>query len=201
MDTFMDKLAQKLTAQEMIKANMAADAEEMNKLKAKTREYAECLEQMQKLVDSGIDKINATQKATEAQMNAEVQAVLEELKAQLAGQPEALESVKTLMNDVKCMTADLDGTLKDKTDDLEAALNEKTGIVNESIHKECVKVYRNVQAVVVEENEKQTESVAATVSGLRGKLNAILGVSITALILALGSVVIQVLNLLNFKFF
>lgn len=201
MDTFMDKLAQKLTAQEMIKANMAADAEEMNKLKEKTREYAECLEQMQKLVDSGVIKINEAQKTTEVQMNAEVKAVLEELKAQLAGQPEALESVKTLINDVKCMTADLDGTLKEKTGDLEAALSEKTGIVNESIHKECVKVYRNVQAVVVEENEKQSESLAATVNGLRGKLNAILGVSIAALILALGSVVIQVLNLLNFKFF
>ena len=201
MDTFMDKLAQKLTAQEMIKANMAADAEEMNKLKEKNREYAECLEQMQKLVDSGVIKINEAQKTTEVQMNAEVKAVLEELKAQLAGQPEALESVKTLINDVKCMTADLDGTLKEKTGDLEAALSEKTGIVNESIHKECVKVYRNVQAVVVEENEKQSESLAATVNGLRGKLNAILGVSIAALILALGSVVIQVLNLLNFKFF
>lgn len=201
MDTFMDKLAQKLTAQEMIKANMAADAEEMNKLKEKTREYAECLEQMQKLVDSGVIKINEAQKTTEVQMNAEVKAVLEELKAQLAGQPEALESVKTLINDVKCMTADLDGTLKEKTGDLEAALSEKTGIVNESIHKECVKVYRNVQAVVVEENEKQSESLAATINGLRGKLNAILGVSIAALILALGSVVIQVLNLLNFKFF
>ena len=34
MDTFMDKLAQKLNAQEMIKANSAADAEEMDQLKA-----------------------------------------------------------------------------------------------------------------------------------------------------------------------
>ena len=33
MDTFMDKLAQKLNAQEMIKANSAADAEEMDQLK------------------------------------------------------------------------------------------------------------------------------------------------------------------------
>lgn len=179
MDTFMDKLAQKLTAQEMIKANMAADAEEMNKLKAKTKEYAECLEQMEKLVGAGLDKINETQKATEAQMNAEVKAVLEELKSQLAGQTEMLESVKAL----------------------EAALNEKTGVVNESIHKECVKVYRNVQAVVVEENEKQTESLTGTLSGIRGKLNAILGVSVTALILAIASIVMQVLNLLNFKFF
>ena len=48
MDMFIDKLAQKLTAQEMIKANMAADAEEMNKLKGKTKEYAEALEQIKK---------------------------------------------------------------------------------------------------------------------------------------------------------
>lgn len=37
MDTFMDKLAQKLNAQEMIKANSAADAEEMDQLKSQLR--------------------------------------------------------------------------------------------------------------------------------------------------------------------
>ena len=42
MDTFMDKLAQKLNAQEMIKANSAADAEEMDQLKSQLREWLEC---------------------------------------------------------------------------------------------------------------------------------------------------------------
>ena len=37
MDTFMDKLAQKLNAQEMIKANSAADAEEMDQLKSQPK--------------------------------------------------------------------------------------------------------------------------------------------------------------------
>ena len=46
MDTFMDKLAQKLNAQEMIRANSAADAEEMDQLKSQLREYDECLAQM-----------------------------------------------------------------------------------------------------------------------------------------------------------
>ena len=49
MDTFMDKLAQKLNAQEMIKANSAADAEEMDQLKSQLREYDECLAQMQQV--------------------------------------------------------------------------------------------------------------------------------------------------------
>ena len=49
MDTFMDKLAQKPNAQEMIKANSAADAEEMDQLKNQLREYDECLAQMQQV--------------------------------------------------------------------------------------------------------------------------------------------------------
>ena len=49
MDTFMDKLAQKLNAQEMIKATSAADAEEMDQLKNQLREYDECLAQMQQV--------------------------------------------------------------------------------------------------------------------------------------------------------
>ena len=49
MDTFMDKLAQKLNAQEMIRASSAADAEEMDQLKSQLREYDECLAQMQQV--------------------------------------------------------------------------------------------------------------------------------------------------------
>ena len=53
MDMFMDKLAQKLTAQEIIKANTAADVEELNKLKNQIAEYNECLVKLQKLIDDG----------------------------------------------------------------------------------------------------------------------------------------------------
>ncbi len=38
MDTFMDKLAQRLTAQEMIRANTAAEVEELNGLRNQVRE-------------------------------------------------------------------------------------------------------------------------------------------------------------------
>lgn len=250
MDTFMDKLAQKLTAQEMIKANMAADAEEMNQLKEKNKEYAECLEQMQKLVEDsvnklenakvdgseinrlveeGISKINQVRVNTENQMNSEVLAVLEELKKLAATEPEVLQELKilpqlqTLLNEVKTTSCDVKTAINDidvAVKDVDAAvkavgatvkdvdttvknfeneIKENNESVNDNIHKECVKVYRNVQAVVVEENGKQTETLTGTVSALKGKLNAIMGVSIAALILALGSVVIQVMNLLNFK--
>lgn len=250
MDTFMDKLAQKLTAQEMIKANMAADAEEMNQLKEKNKEYAECLEQMQKLVEDsvnklenakvdggeinrlveeGISKINQVRETTENQMNKEVLAAMEELKKLAAAEPEVLQQlkilpelqallneikttngdVKTAINDIDAAVKNVDAAVKDvdttvkafdtTVKNIENEIKEKNESVNDNIHKECVKVYRNVQAVVVEENGKQTETLTGTVNALKGKLNAILGVSIAALILALGSIVIQVMNLLNFK--
>ena len=39
MDTFMDKLAQKMNAQEMIKANSAAEAAKMEQLQNQVAEY------------------------------------------------------------------------------------------------------------------------------------------------------------------
>ena len=49
MDTFMDKLSEKFTAQELIKANAAAETEEMERLKAQVKEYTECLNRMQQI--------------------------------------------------------------------------------------------------------------------------------------------------------
>jgi len=49
MDTFMDKLAQKFTAGEMIKANSAADLADVEKLKKQMEEYDQCLQEMRQV--------------------------------------------------------------------------------------------------------------------------------------------------------
>ena len=49
MDNFMDKLAQKVNAQEMIKANSQAEAEEMKRLQMQVAEYEKILQEMRKL--------------------------------------------------------------------------------------------------------------------------------------------------------
>ena len=49
MDNFMDKLAQKFNAQEMIKANSQAEAAEMKKLQLQVAEYEKILQEMRKL--------------------------------------------------------------------------------------------------------------------------------------------------------
>ena len=158
MDTFMDKLAQKLNAQEMIKANSAADAEEMDQLKNQLREYDECLAQMQ-------------QENTEK---------LQELQ----------QEYTTKLEEIRQNTEELE--------DLRKHLDEKLDGSDENVHKECVKVYRNVQAAVVEENEKQTEAIAGKIKeSLNGKLNGVLGVSIAALLVAAADIVLHVLSVLH----
>ena len=49
MDNFMDKLAQKFSAQEVIKANSQAEAAEMKKLQLQVAEYEKILQEMRKL--------------------------------------------------------------------------------------------------------------------------------------------------------
>ena len=49
MDNFMDKLAQKFSAQEMIKANSQAEAEELKRLQMQVSEYEKILQEMRKL--------------------------------------------------------------------------------------------------------------------------------------------------------
>ena len=82
----------------------------------------------------------------------------------------------------------------------ENKLAEKFAVLEENVHKECVKVYRNVQAVVVEENSKQSDAMTETMSSvgkMKGKTGAILGISAAALLVSLGSVVLQLLQIMG----
>ncbi|MCR5755875.1 MAG: hypothetical protein K6G30_13820 [Acetatifactor sp.] len=156
MDTFMDKLAQKLTAQEMIKANSAADAEELNRLKAEVEGYKECLDKVQKLADEGVNRLENIQTNDESR---------KEFEAHVA------ETIAALKED----------------------LNKELEAINDGTHKECVKVYRNVQAVLSEENKKQTESLTDEMDGINGKVSAAVVLSVVAMLCAAGGLAFQVL--------
>ena len=196
MDTFMDKLAQKLNAQEMIKANSAADAEEMDQLKSQLREYDECLAQMQqvnkelKAINQEMEKLMSETIAPEVtKLSEEGVAALQKLQQENTEKLEALGQQYTAkLEELQQSTEVLD--------ELQKHVDEKLSTTEENVHKECVKVYRNVQAVVVEENEKQTEAIAAKVKeNLGSKLNGVLGVSIAAVVLTVADIVLHVLSI------
>ena len=265
MDMFMDKLAQKLTAQDIIKANTAADVEELNRLKNQIAEYNECLVKLQKLIDDGAarlsgmraeesgtaraleesaDKAEALRQSVEGlgRQIAQQQERLEGTEKAVAGEVDALagdtgEKLEALSETTECRlealrdrTEALAGILEEKLEAQAAAtealnasvgekidqlcgqleaqasggLTERLDTVEENVHKECVKVYRNVQAVMVEESGRQGEALAqakADVAGVRGKLGAVLGVSVAAMVISLAGLVLQILDGLNIKLF
>ena len=82
--------------------------------------------------------------------------------------------------------APLDGTALTKEE-----LDMVSGELQEHVHKECVKVYKNVQAAL----EAQNASVGETVKGATGGIKAIV---IINLVLTLLNVLIAVANMLDF---
>lgn len=336
MDIFMDKLAQRLTAQDIIQANTAADMEEMNKLKAQIAEYHQCLEQLKRLMDEetaklkgsrlsgenvdrlveeGILKIRAIQadargtgdlqlklsqqlntletqlgnrldtlqkqindklevleraggridtleqiggkldtieqqigeklgameqqmgeklgtveqqvgeklgtveqqmgeklgaverqmgeklNAVEQQIGEKLGAVEQQMNDQLGGLNQQVgEKLNGLNRQVGATLEKLEQKAEAPSDLDENKLTEKFATLEENVHKECVKVYRNVQAVVVEENGKQSDAMTETMSAvgkMKGKTGAILGISAAALLASLGSIILQLLQIMG----
>ncbi len=347
MDIFMDKLAQRLTAQDIIQANTAADMEEMNKLKAQIAEYHQCLEQLKRLMDEesarlrgsrlsgenvdrlveeGILKIRAIQadsrgtgdlqlklsqqlnaletqlgnrldtlqkqindklevleraggridtleqiggkldaieqqigeklgameqqmgeklgtveqqvgekfgtveqqmgekfgtveqqmdeklgaverqmgeklNAMEQQIGEKLGAVEQQMSDQLGGLNQQVgEQLNGLNRQVGATLEKLEQKAESPSDLDENKLTEKFATLEENVHKECVKVYRNVQAVVVEENGKQSDAMTETMSAvgkMKGKTGAILGISAAALLASLGSIILQLLQIMG----
>ncbi|MBR6477577.1 MAG: hypothetical protein IKS85_03930 [Lachnospiraceae bacterium] len=132
MDTFMDQLAEKRNAQEMIKANNAAELEE-----------------------------------------------LEQVRDRMAGQ---MEDIRDYGEQIKGLEEKLDG------------MNEA---IKDGYHKECVKVYRNVQAAFTEENEKQTSLLKEAMAVQDRKLTLALVLSTLAFLAAAGCLALQIMTMVR----
>jgi len=124
MDSFMDKLAQKLNAQEMIKANSEAETAELERMRQQMEEYDKCLQEMRKLTLSSTESSD------------KVKELIDQLDA----------SKESLVKQIESLNAD----------------------AYDVVHKENVKVYRNVQAVIQEESiaiQNEVKKVKKSVNG------------------------------------
>lgn len=130
MDTFIDKLAQKRNAQEMIRANMTAEAIKMEQLQSQMQAYDDMMREIRQVNLKTVE--NVTQ----------VQAVLKECMEKLEAMQEA-----------NAQGADNEQEFAQ----MKELLEEKFKQSDDFLHKENVKVYRNVQAAVSDELNKQTE--------------------------------------------
>ena len=212
MDNFMDKLAQKLNAQEMIKANTAAEAAQMNKMQSQIAEYDEALQEIRKL---GLKNVEAAENLN--QLIAESAGKMDELTKESIAKIEAIqtqdksaeiekklqESQEAFEKSIKDNSTQMEEKLKELAETIQANKQEMEELLKkteEYVHTEDVKVYRNVQAVVVEETAKQTETLTNAQNGTTQRMTAILVFGILTFAGVVTSVILQVLQLMNFKF-
>ncbi|MBQ8591645.1 MAG: hypothetical protein IJ485_02705 [Lachnospiraceae bacterium] len=170
MDNFMDKLAQKFNAQEMIKANSAAEAAENKRMQEQLAAYEECLKEMRSL------------NLTNVEMSEKLNDLIDEVS-------EKIEAI---------VLPEQDNENEETVQKLTDAMNALKEQVTDYVHKENVKVYRNVQAVVVEELTKQTETLQAENKALKESLKMTNIVTLAIGILGTcSSVALLVMYLLN----
>ena len=191
MDNFMDKLAQKISAQEMIKANSQAEAEEMQRLQMQVSEYEKILQEMRKLnyrnteLSEKLDLMIGDNAGKIQNMKEEEQRLIAALRD--------LTDEQTRNREAELERREEDRLERERAEearkqtDISAItdlLENKFQKSDDFVHKENVKVYRNVQAVVVDEIKR---------SELNAKLNKVLVISVISMLASAASVVLWAL--------
>lgn len=225
MDNFMDKIAQKLTSQDMIRANQAADAAELQSLEAQMalfkeqmEKYDDCLQEMRKLNLKNIESAQGVvQLADEAGVklgktvgeieNASVSKIQQTSDLSIAGIQQtsdvSIAGINKTVNESLAKIAEI----KENADNLEAITQTMSEMqdkletsfksMEDFLHTDNVKVYRNVQAAMIEELEKQTAEIKAAQEKAAKSHKIILPFVTVTMILSLVSLGISVARILG----
>lgn len=230
MDIFIDKFAQRKNAQELIKANSMAEAEENERLNAQVAVCEETLQEVHKVslqnlanaektgqvLDAAMKKILEVQntapdadqkvldeiaevKATLAE-TAEMKKEISEVKVTLAELKEEVSKISEMKKILETGMQEQDSKLTEALDGWNRQIEAMFKNAEDFNHKEAVKVYRNVQAVLEEQLAKQSQETTEKVSQLMEQKKSgkgILPVCILTFAAVLVNITIVVLQLLG----
>lgn len=218
MDGFIDKFAQRKNAQEMIRANAMAEAEEKERMALKISEYEmaiqemrqcslqniENVEKVKELLAASLHKIEEVQKKDEGASRRsdetfdEIKNILAGLKAQLAEfSKEQKDQLSEILDRQRELIEEQNSRIQELTETQKTTLEELLRNTEDFNHKEAVKVYRNVQAVIEAELPKQTEEIKSAM-GQRSAPRSLTVIGVLTLIGVLTNVAIEVLRILGY---
>lgn len=211
MDNFIDRLAQKFTAGEVIKANSAAEERELKRLREQVAEYEKCLQEMRKvqmtntqtaqnlhdLMVESSESIRQLTKESAAKI-AQIQMETDEQKAEAKKSVEAaactVEQMEEKVEKIQETVAQLNDVLDKNQKDIEDWFKQ----ADDFLHKENVKVYRNVQAVVVDEVANKADTIMKTQEEVIKKAGKpVLIFAALGFLTAAACLVIQVLDIMG----
>lgn len=210
----MDKIAQKLNSQEIIKANAAADAAELENLekqltlfKEQMEKYDDCLQEMRKLnlknIESAQGVQNLADKANEklGQTVGEVEAASVSRIKQTSDL--SIAGINQTLNESLAKIAEI----KENSEQYERITENMSGIsdkqeelfrhLEDFLHTDNVKIYRNVQAALVEELEKQTAELKETSEKAAGQNRILLPFMIITMIISIANLAVTIARIFN----
>ena len=215
MDNFIDRLAQKFIAGEVIRANSAAEERELKKLREQVAEYEKCLQEMRKiqlmntqsaqnLHDMMVENADGIRKLTQESL-AKLADIQLEADAKATEAKKAVDTAAITMAQMEDAAVKMQETvaaLSDSLDKNQAEMKECFEKADEFLHKENVKVYRNVQAVVVEEvGNKAKEIMAANEETSAKASRPVLVFAVLGFLMATASLVLQIFESLGIPLF
>ena len=215
MDNFIDRLAQKFIAGEVIRANSAAEEREMKKLREQVAEYERCLQEMRKiqltntqsaqnLHDMMVENADGIRKLTQESLGKLANVQLE-ADAQNADAKKAVDAAATAMAKMEEQVLKMQETVASLSEDLnknQAEMKECFEKADDFLHKENVKVYRNVQAVVVEEVGNKAQEIIKASEEAASKANKpVLVFAVLGFIMAAASLVFQIFEYMGIPLF
>ena len=214
MDNFMDKVAQKLGAQEMIRANEAAEAAELENLekqltvfKEQMEKYDDCLQEMRKLNLKNIESAQGVQSLAEKAGEKLDQTVGEVEAASVSRIKETSDISIAGINQTLSESLAKIAEIKESSDNLEQITEKMSGLqekqqelfrnLEDFLHTDNVKVYRNVQAAMIEELEKQTAELKEGQEKATSSSKVLLPFMIVTMIVSVANLVIMIARALN----
>ena len=214
MDNFMDKVAQKLGAQEMIRANAAAEAAELENMekqltvfKEQMEKYDDCLQEMRKLNLKNIESAQGVQSLAEKAGEKLDQAVGEVEAASVSRIKETSDISIAGINQTLSESLAKIAEIKESSDNMEQITEKMSGLqekqqelfqnLEDFLHTDNVKVYRNVQAAMIEELEKQTAELKEGQEKAASSSKVLLPFMIVTMIVSVANLVIMIARALN----
>lgn len=259
MDNFIDKLAQKFIAGEVIKANSAAEERELKKLQEQVAEYEKCLQEMRKIqmtntqtaqqlhdlmVESteSIHKLTAesteifqnltaestevfrklTEESTETfhkltgeseesyhklttESLAKISEIQLETDMQKAEAKKSVDAAAATIEQMEAKVVEMQETvakLKESLEKNQKEISDWFKQADDFLHKENVKVYRNVQAVVVEEVGNKADAIMkAQEENVKKSNKPVLIFAVLGFVAAAASLVMQILDAMGMLVF
>ena len=213
MDNFIDKLAQKFIAGEVIKANSVAEERELKRLREQVAEYERCLKEMRKvqmtntqtaqnLHDMMVESTENFHKLTQ-QSIAKIEEIQKEADGKESEAKETIETAKEAMSRLEEQAKDMKETVERLTSDMDQKqqeIGQWFQKADDFLHKENVKVYRNVQAVVVEEVGNKTETILKAQEENGKKYSRpVLFFAILTFLVAAADLLLQIFNMLGIR--